>query len=100
VQGRSDDILRFGDVLVHPLVVRSVLAHDPDVVDYRVRQTRRGVAVSALAPRGADVPRLRADLGTALADAGLAAPEVTVDVVTDLPRDAQTGKLRRFVPLS
>ena len=39
VQGRSDEVLRFGDVVLHPLVVRSVLAHAPEVVDYRVRQT-------------------------------------------------------------
>ena len=31
VQGRSDEVLRFGDVLLHPLVVRSVLAHTPEV---------------------------------------------------------------------
>lgn len=65
----------------------------------RTRQTVRGVAVSALAPRGADAQRLRAELATALRNGGLAAPEVIVDVVTDLPRDARTGKLRRFVPL-
>ena len=29
VQGRSDEVLRYGDVLLHPLVVRSVLAHTP-----------------------------------------------------------------------
>ena len=42
VEGRSDEILRFGDVLLHPLVVRSVLARTPEVVDYRVRQLRTG----------------------------------------------------------
>ncbi len=52
VQGRSDEVLHFDDVVLHPLVVRSVLAHSPEVVDYRVRQTPRGIAVSALAPAG------------------------------------------------
>jgi hypothetical protein len=27
-------------------------------------------------------------------------PEVSVEVVTELPRDPRSGKLRRFVPLS
>jgi phenylacetate-coenzyme A ligase PaaK-like adenylate-forming protein len=99
VQGRSDEVLRFGDVLLHPLVVRSVLVHAPEVVDYRVRQTPRGIEVSALAPRGADIQRLRTDLTAAMAGAGLPTPEVTVDLVSDLPRDGATGKLRRFVPL-
>jgi hypothetical protein len=43
---------------------------------------------------------LRADLASALTAAGLATPEVTVDLVPDLPRDVRTGKLRRFVPLA
>ena len=100
VEGRSDDVLRFGDVLLHPLVVRSVLTHTPDVVDYRVRQTPRGIAVSALAPRDTDPDSLRAGLIAALTSAGLPDPEVTVDVVAELPHDAQSGKLRRFVPLA
>jgi phenylacetate-coenzyme A ligase PaaK-like adenylate-forming protein len=99
VDGRSDEILRFGDVYLHPLVVRSVLAHAPEVVDYRVRQLPRGIAVSALAPGSTDAERLCHELTMALAAAGLPAPEVTVDLVAALPRDASTGKLRRFVPL-
>jgi phenylacetate-CoA ligase len=76
-----------------------VLAHAPEVVDYRVRQLLRGIAVSALAPGGGDAERLRTALAAALAGAGLPAPEVSVDLVRELPRDAATGKLRRFVPL-
>lgn len=99
VQGRSDEVLRFGDVALHPMVVRSVLGHAAEVLDYRVRQLPRGIAVSVLAPGGADAQQLRAHLAAALAGAGLPDPEVTVDVVADLPRDARTGKARRFVPL-
>jgi phenylacetate-coenzyme A ligase PaaK-like adenylate-forming protein len=99
VEGRSDDVLRFGDRLLHPLVVRSVLVHVPEVVDYQVRQTTRGIAVSVLAPSGLDGPALSARLGTALAEAGLPGAEVCVRAVGALPRDERTGKLRRFVPL-
>jgi phenylacetate-coenzyme A ligase PaaK-like adenylate-forming protein len=99
VEGRSDEVLRYGDVHVHPLVVRSVLAHAADVVDYRVRQTPRGVAVSALSAGGTDPRELRRGLTTALAAAGLPDPEVSVELVTALPRDVRTGKVRRFVPL-
>jgi hypothetical protein len=69
-------------------------------VDYRVRQTPRGIAVSALSPRGTDRDALRAGLATALAAAGLPDPEVAVDLVTELAHDAHSGKLRRFVPLA
>jgi phenylacetate-coenzyme A ligase PaaK-like adenylate-forming protein len=100
VQGRSDEVLQFGDVSVHPLVVRSVLAHAAEIEDYRVRQTPHGIAVSALSAGGTDPGELRRDLATALAAAGLRDPQVTVELVTELPRDVTTGKLRRFVPLT
>lgn len=99
VEGRADDVFRFGRLTLHPLVVRSVLAHAPEVTDYRVRQTPAGIAVSVLAPHGVDRDDLRARLRTALAGAGLPDPEVGVDVVSELPRDARSGKLRRFVPI-
>jgi len=99
VEGRSDDVLHFDGVALHPLVVRSVLVHAADVVDYQVRQTPRGIAVDVLAPRGVDAGALRTDLTRALAGAGLGGAEVTVAAVPELPRDARTGKLRRFLPL-
>jgi phenylacetate-coenzyme A ligase PaaK-like adenylate-forming protein len=100
VAGRSDEVLHFGAVAIHPLVVRTVLAHAADVVDYRVQQTPRGISVSAVATGNSDPERLRGQLTAALAAAGLPDPEVTVDLVPRLPRDEHTGKLRRFVPLS
>ena len=100
VQGRADEVLRFGAVPVHPVVIRSVLVHAPEVVDYRVRQTPHGIAVDVLAPHGTDRPALRAGLAAALAAAGVDSPEVSVEVVAELPRDRDSGKLRRFVPLA
>jgi phenylacetate-CoA ligase len=99
VEGRSDDVLRYGRVTVHPLVIRSVLVHAPVVVDYRVVQTPRGAAIEVLAPRGADCATLAEDVARAMARAGIEAPEVTVRRVAELPRDPRSGKLRRFVPL-
>jgi phenylacetate-coenzyme A ligase PaaK-like adenylate-forming protein len=100
VEGRSDDVLRFGRVVLHPLVVRSVLVHAADVVDYQVHQTRRGIAVAVVAPRGVDAAGLRAELSGALAGAGLRGAEISVAAVPELPRDPRTGKVRRFVPVS
>jgi phenylacetate-CoA ligase len=100
VEGRSDDMLRWDGVDVHPLVIRAVMVKSPDVVDYQVRQTRRGVDVVALAPPALDVERLRDGLARALDAAGLARPEVTVRAVSHLERHPDTGKLRRFVPIA
>jgi phenylacetate-CoA ligase len=98
VQGRADDILRYGPAEIHPLALRSVLLAQPDVLDYQVRQTTRGVAVQVLLERGTILEDLREQLRVALARAGLADPEVTVDAVATLPRNPETGKLRRVIP--
>jgi phenylacetate-coenzyme A ligase PaaK-like adenylate-forming protein len=99
VVGRSDEVLRFGGLDLHPLVIRSALLHWPAVVDYHVRQTETGLAVSVLTSRAVDPAELGRDLSDAVARAGLPSLEVTVQEVTELPRDPRTGKLRRFVPL-
>jgi phenylacetate-coenzyme A ligase PaaK-like adenylate-forming protein len=99
VEGRSDEVLRFGGVELHPLVIRSALLHCPAVVDYQVRQIADGIAVSVLAPGGVDASSLTDELRGALARAGLPEAAVTVQPVAELPRDPRTGKLRRFVPL-
>jgi len=54
--------------------------------------------VQVLLERGTSVAGLREQLRAALARAGLANPEVTVDAVAALPRNPQTGKLRRVIP--
>lgn len=110
VPRRSDEIMHYDQADVHPLVLRSVLLAQPGVLDYQVRQTARGAAVHVLLERQADLPQLcnqlcnqlrnqlRDQLCAALARAGLADPEVTVEAVPALPRHPETGKLRRVIP--
>ncbi len=100
VQGRSDDVFGYGGVLVHPLVIRSVLVRTSEIAEYQVRQTAAGIDVDAVAPATLDTAGLRRRLAAALAAAGLTKPEVRVRTVPLLGRHPETGKLRRFVPLS
>lgn len=98
VDGRSDDILHYADADVHPLVMRSVLLTRREVIDYQIRQTATGIDVRAILERHLDLIRLGDDLRAALHRAGLADPEVRVEAVTSLPRNPETGKLRRVIP--
>jgi phenylacetate-coenzyme A ligase PaaK-like adenylate-forming protein len=98
VQGRSDEVLRYGSLDIHPLTVRSVLLKTAEISDYQVRQTSGGIDVSVQADAPPDLDRLSVLLRSTLARAGLPDPDVTVRVVTDLERHSQTGKLRRFIP--
>jgi phenylacetate-coenzyme A ligase PaaK-like adenylate-forming protein len=100
VEGRADDVLRYGSIEIHPLTVRAALLKHPEILDYQVRQTASGIDVSLLADGTLDAPALTHELRAALAAAGLAAPTVAVTRVDELVRHAETGKLRRFVPLA
>jgi phenylacetate-CoA ligase len=97
VEGRADDLLRYGDVMVHPLVLRSVLVDTPEVVEYQVTQTRRGAHVEVVAPGGVHEPALAARLAAALRGAGVPAAEATVESVAAVARHPDTGKSKRFL---
>ncbi|MFY1621305.1 phenylacetate--CoA ligase family protein, partial [Micromonospora sp. WMMD736] len=100
VQGRNDDVLRYGSVEVHPIAIRSVLVTTPQVLDYQVRQTRCGIEVFAVTPEGPHLETLSDRLRRALIDSGLRIPDVAVRPVDGLDRHAVTGKFRRFVPFT
>lgn len=99
VEGRADDVLRYDGVEIHPIVVRAVLLKHPAVHDYQVRQTAGGVHVSVVAEGPLDASGVAGELRAALAAAGLPSPRAVVEPVGALERHAETGKLRRFVPL-
>jgi phenylacetate-CoA ligase len=98
VEGRADDVFRYGTVAVDPLVVRTVMVKTPTVTEYQVRQTRRGIDV-AVVPGGAlDEAALASALAQSMRSGGLADPDVTVHAVEAITRHPQTGKTRRFIP--
>jgi phenylacetate-coenzyme A ligase PaaK-like adenylate-forming protein len=101
VQGRSDDIFVYpGDVHVHPLVFRTPLGQNSEIEQYQVHQTPRGARIGVIATGSIDVAALKQELVDALAKAGLADAEIEIDLVGALERHKETGKLRRFIPLT
>ena len=100
VEGRSDEELRWGSVVVHPIVMMTVMLETPAVSEYQVHQTRHGVDVACVADERFDADDLRARLAARLERAGVTEPQVTVRVVAAerLVRHPVTGKTRRFVP--
>jgi len=99
VEGRSDEVFRYESADIHPLVLRSVLVTSPAVSDYQVKQTPSGIAVAVQSDRPADLGALRVRLRSALTLAGLSDPDVSIRAVPALPRNPETGKLRRFIPV-
>ena len=98
-QGRLDDVFEYADGLtVHPHLFRSALGRHAPVIEYQVRQTRRGATIRIVTTAPVDVEVLRATITDALTTLGLADPQATIETVAALPRQA-SGKLKRFVPL-
>lgn len=100
VHGRQDEGFEYGDgAVVHPFTFRAVLGEQPLLAEYQVVQTPDGADVRVCTLGDLDLDGLARRLESALAEAGLPAPKVTLRRVDGLDRHGETGKLRRFVPL-
>ena len=100
VKGRSDDAFRYpGGVSVHPLVFRTPLGQHPMIEQYQVQQTPNGATIRIVGRGEMDLRLLKSDLVAALEASGLKKPEIEIDVLETIPRHAETGKLKRFIPL-
>jgi phenylacetate-CoA ligase len=92
IDGRSDDVFRYGDVTVHPHTFRKVISRFDTVRDYQVRQTASGADVLVDVRRpGDDLDVLARDLTTAVTAAGLPDARVTVTSVETIPRSPYRG---------
>lgn len=101
VQGRTDDLFTYpGNVAVHPYVFWSALGRDPLITEYQVRQTARGADISVRLAGEVSLPKARKKIIAGLDRLGLPDAQVTITAVDSIPRQANSGKLRRFVPLA
>lgn len=99
VEGRADSLFRYGDVILHPLTIRTVMVKASTVREYQVLQTPRGIHLDAVVSAPFDRQWLIAALEQSLRSAGLHDPTVSLQAVTGIKRHGETGKLRRFIPL-
>ena len=97
IDGRTDDLFRYGDDTVHPHVFRAVLSQHIGVRDFQVHQTPTGADVQVVATGQLDLHPIAAALEHALERSGLTHPQVTVTRV-DQPTRTAVGKRLRFVP--
>lgn len=99
IQGRLEDRFVYaGGITLHPIVFKSLLGRQMNILEYQVRQTPRGADVAIRSNVPVDVAMLASGMRQALEKLGLHEPQVAVTLVDRIERQ-QTGKLRRFVPL-
>ena len=97
IAGRRDDDFRYGERMVPASAFRYVVGTDPLIAEYQVSQTTGGADV--LVVGSPDAAAVATALASALRPYGLSDPQVRVSIVEQIPRNASTGKLKRFIPL-
>lgn len=98
--GRLDDTFVYPTgATVHPHLFRSVLGREQAIVEYQVLQTEQGADIRVVIDAAVDVPSVARAIEQGLGVLGIGHPEVSIEVVDQLGRQA-SGKLKRFVPLS
>ena len=95
IAGRRDDDFRYGERMVPASAFRYVLGTDPMISEYQVHQTADGADV--LVVGSPDASAVAFALVSSLRRFGLSNPDINVVVVTEIPRHAATGKLKRFI---
>ena len=97
LEGRAEDLLRLGDVTVHPLEFALVTA-DPDVREFQVVQEGGALRLRVALCDGSNgaEERLGQGLCARLAELGVTRPEVSVERVDALER-SPAGKLQMVV---
>ena len=98
IEGRADEVFRYGGVPVHPHVIRSALAAEGTVREYQIHQTEAGIDVTCVTGGHLATTRLAARLEHALRQAGLTEPQVSIKLAETITRDPKTGKVSRFIP--
>ena len=100
IQGRLDDSFVYADgVMIHPLVFRSPLGRQRNIIEYQVRQTQRGATIAIRCAGEVDLTSLREEITQGLMQLGLPDPTLDIKRVGQLQREA-SGKLKRIVPLA
>jgi phenylacetate-coenzyme A ligase PaaK-like adenylate-forming protein len=99
IEGRRDDLFRYGDRTIHPHAFRTVLTTHGAIAEYQVRQTEHGADVDIVGAASDTCAALEGSIARALARAGLDSPRVRVTPVESIQRQPNSHKLKRFVPL-
>jgi phenylacetate-coenzyme A ligase PaaK-like adenylate-forming protein len=104
VEGRLDDQFVYqGGVSVHPHLFRAVLGRRRAITEYQVAQTARGAEIRVVLASGAerlDEARVIQELRDLLGAQGVRDADITLEIVTEIPRHERSMKLKRFVPLT
>lgn len=98
IEGRSEDDFIYGTVVVSSEVFENTIMVEPGIDEYQVFQTEKGADVLIVPARNSEVntQRMLTSLKEQFNKLGIGNPEIKIDLVQQLKRHAETGKLKRF----
>lgn len=101
VGGRSSDHFIYQDnIVVHPIVFRTILAKHQKILEYQIKQTSNGAEVYLLVREqfnAVEISTLQVTLSTSLLKLGVLAPTIKIIFVNDMELTS-AGKIRRYIP--
>ena len=99
ILGRADDWFKYSKCRVHPMAFRHVLGQFKEIEEYQITQTENGADVLIVSPGEINTDVILDGLSNNLTNEGLNNPELNLEIVDELPRHPETGKVKRFVAL-
>jgi len=99
ILGRATDWLLYNGIKVHPMAFRDILDAVKEVEEFQVIQTEEGGNLKLVCNGEPNKEEIIETIKTNLIKDGLKDPVVTIEIVNSLPRQPETGKIKRFVPL-
>lgn len=99
ILGRADNWFVYKNSRIHPMAFRDVISQVKEIDEYQILQTSDGATIRLTCEGNPDLEAISKRIKENLRKQGLENPQVTVDIVSTLPRHPETGKVKRFIPL-
>lgn len=99
ILGRTTDWFYYKDCKIPPIAFRDILALSKEVDEYQIIQTEDGAIFKLICNKQPNIVEIQVRTIANLQKAGLQNPKINIEIVEDLPRNPETGKVKRFIPL-
>jgi phenylacetate-CoA ligase len=99
VLGRTTDWFQYENCCIPPIAFRDILSLSREVYEYQILQTPEGAIFKLICHNQPNINEIEQRTKKNLQQAGLKNPRIVIEVVTNLPKNPETGKVKRFIPL-
>jgi phenylacetate-CoA ligase len=99
VLGRTTDWFHYKNCHIPPIAFRDILALSKEVHEYQIIQTTEGAILKLICHGQPNIKEIEQRTMKNLQQAGLTNPKIVIQIVTSLPKNSETGKVKRFIPL-